>query len=203
MRFAEIETPDGAMVVGASPEMLAELLRELEGELATLGVPTELFAPGIARDHCRSVLRPAGGPVPAEVEVWFEWHNGTVGDLSAPRLLRPVELWSAEQVARWIASPPFPFGKGRFDMWDPSWFQLTGDNNGLIVTCDERPHPLVRRWNPEMHTDPLLQPSPLQVVSLCTPVSRWLRAIRDKKWLWNASMMQWEYDQDNPPSFFE
>ncbi|MBX3194178.1 MAG: hypothetical protein KF727_03640 [Microbacteriaceae bacterium] len=201
MSLTEVDTPDGLMVEGAGPELLAELLVELEREMAAAGAPSEMLAPGISPERCRELLLPICGHVPAEVEVWFEWHNGVLGGADAPRLLRGLEYWSAEQVARADPHLGLPPGKEEWE-WDRRWLRLTGDNYGLIVTTDLRSHPLVRRWNPELGTAPLSAPSPLQVVSLCTPVARWIGAIRNRWWTWNPGLRTWDYDSAGPPAFF-
>ncbi|MGE3193888.1 MAG: hypothetical protein AB7K08_10515 [Microbacteriaceae bacterium] len=201
MNLSEVDTPDGSMLVGASAGVLADLLARLENEMAAAGAPTEALAPGIAPERCREVLRPIEGSIPEEVEVWFQWHNGMLGGTRQPRLLRGLDFWSAEQAASADQSGGLPFGEAEWE-WDPRWFRLTGDNYGLIVTTDQRPHPLVRRWNPEIGTSPLHEPSPLQVVSLCTPVARWIEAIRERWWIWDPRTDAWDYDPGGPPSFF-
>jgi hypothetical protein len=85
--------------------------------------------------------------------------------------------------------------KGQEDwQWDPRWLQIMGDANGLAIFCGGEPTsaPLVRgiTWDRAYGTQ--LTQTVRQAVSLCTPVTWWIDALRHGWYRWNVSGNAWE-----------
>jgi hypothetical protein len=85
--------------------------------------------------------------------------------------------------------------KGQEDwQWNPDWIQIMGDANGLAISCDRHADdpPLVRglSWDRVYGTQP--DQTLNQVVSLCTPVTWWIDALRHGWYRWNGPGNGWE-----------
>ncbi len=187
MRVPEtIDTPDGPSVAGASAGLLGDLLVELEHELATMGAPVRLFRPGLPESTVRERFAQVGRTPPDEVVTWFTWHDGSRADTDGRWVdVFPREHWTLDSVIRRILEPDLPYGTELWE-WHPSWVHLTGDNHGLAVDFSRTTTPRVRALSEGSVSthDPGLAH---QVVSLCTPVTWWIEAIR-------SGAIQWEPD---------
>lgn len=84
--------------------------------------------------------------------------------------------------------------------WQPEWTMLVpGMGCGILVNHMSDPDvaPLVRNlW--ELTFDPQ-EGSTQQVVSLCTPVTWWIQAIRSGGWAWDTENSVWRIHQSALP----
>lgn len=178
---ATIETPNGPSVQGASPGLLAELLRELEHEVVAYGGTKSSLRQGVDLEVLRETFAFHQLSLPEELEVWFGWHDGeTRGALFCP----PSSLLSLEDSFGMRAlEMEQDVGEPLWD-WDPQWLRITGDSNaGGAIRCSSSARtPLVRTIMDEVRTHPSSTAG--QVVSLCTPVTWWIEAIRSGHYHW-------------------
>ena len=185
----EIQTERGPSLNGAGPEMLREILPQFESQLRTAGFPVERLAPGISRGELEDELSETGLTIPDEVCALLGWHNGMLDDTW---LVPRFQFASASMICRdYVATWP-PHGTEEWQ-WNPTWLRLMGPNlGGLAVRCDadQAQPPLVRVVSPEWSTQPDFVEH--QVVSLCTPVSWWIDALKDGAIRFNGT---WERDR--------
>ncbi len=185
---ATIETPRGPSVVGASPELLRELLHHYERVLAEIGYPVELFRPPLKPAEIRSRINKLGLTAPDELVTWYSWHDGSeAGPWLTPQF-GFAPLTYAEYSYRSAS-----LGSERWE-WNPGWLHVMAPNVGLGVACDgpnEQP-PMVAHVSPDEGGS---QPSQSDgwVLSLCTPVTWWLEAIESGAYTYDGG--RWEVDR--------
>jgi hypothetical protein len=197
-----IGTPRGVSVEGASADLLAELLHELEREVRNQGVPLDRFLrPGASRVDIVSEFTLAGLVAPEEAIVLFEWHDGRLEVPGAFSALPVFPLWSLEYLAGFLARTSFPpRGFGQWE-WNPNWAHIMGDQNGLAMCCADDPEspPLVRFVSDDGSTSTQDGDTTYQVVSLCTPVTWWIDSIRRGWYRWDANSGTWMRDAREQP----
>jgi hypothetical protein len=197
-----IATPQGPSVHGAGPELLGDLLEQLEQSLRDAGVPVlDYFQPRASREEVQRAFEECGLLPSEEAVVWFDWHNGDDG---YHRSLPWFDFWPLETVRRRRLDPGGQkVGVGDW-MWHPDWIQLMGDNNGVAISraLDEkgREQTLVRALSisdPEWSTQP--SGGAHQVVSLCTPVTWWIESLRAGWYQWDRVREGWHIDDAKQP----
>jgi hypothetical protein len=198
MRFdlpATVGTPRGVSVEGAGAQLLGVLLAELEVELRRQKVPLDgLLQPAANSAEVHSTFAGAGLVPPDEAVTWFGWHDGCVGVPLAEVVLPRFGFWSLKAVAMNRSQTQQWLGLEE-GQWNPNWLQIMGEADGLGISCEAHPSvsPLVRLVNFEdAGTQP--QDTQFQVVSLCTPVSWWIDALRRGWYRWDQQTQHWDYD---------
>lgn len=183
----EVQTPFGPSVEGASPDLLAELLVELEACVTAAGGTTSHLNRGLRRAEAESALATAGLPLPPELSTWFGWHNGEVWKDAwnpGPLALPASPLLTLDESLGMRAAEE-PIGVPEWD-WDPRWLRLTGEwKLGVAIRCitaDDAP--LARMIMDEMRA--YVSDTQSQVVSLCTPITWWIEAIRAGYYTWDG-----------------
>lgn len=198
---ATIDTPFGPSVEGAGAPLLAEVLVELEMELGRISFPVDRLRPGLPRAEIAARFAAVERPVPDELLTWFEWHDGaTVPPGAALLQIAPARvLLGLDAMLRFVREPPMPYGY-EVGNWQPEWTMLAPDMGcGILVNhmSDPGVAPLVRTmW--EYTFDPQEGPTQ-QVVSLCTPVTWWIEAIRSGGWAWDIENHLWRTYQSALP----
>lgn len=196
-----IATPKGLSVEGAGANLLAELLDKLEQELRKQGVPVdEYFCPGAPAAEVRSTFANNGLVAPDEAVVWFGWHDGVDRSRPSDKVLPKFFSWSlSETVTSRLKLDPNFIG---FEDWqvDPRWMQILGEQYGITVRCDDVPEnpPLVRALTfaePSYASTYTHQ----QVVSLCTPVTWWIEALRQGLFTWLPEFDGWDIQDRKLP----
>jgi len=192
---ATIGTAVGPSVEGASPTLLSELLMEMETELRRQGVPVdEYLRPPAPISVVRAGFEECGLDPPLEALAWFGWHDGPTRAPNSHKVMPMFLGWSlAESVRAYLDPKGQP--KGREDwQWDPRWLQIMGDGNGLAIFCGDAPDkaPLVRGITVDREYGTQPSQTLRQVVSLCTPVTWWIDALRHGWYRWNKHANAWE-----------
>ncbi|CAN5351264.1 hypothetical protein BH11ACT3_BH11ACT3_16270 [soil metagenome] len=180
-----VDSPLGLTVAGAGPDLLRELLAEVEAIVASL-TPQYLQSersgvkfwqgprPGLSEAEIRERLALIGVEPPAEVVTWWSWHDGW----EIPLSMSPITLQRSIQQR----TEQEDLGT-ELDQWNPDWLWVAGaSNDAIAVRCNpvEEP-PLVRRLSPWVYG---FQPDGVvehQVVSLCTPTAMMLNAIESEQ----------------------
>lgn len=200
-----VPTPQGLTVEGASPELLAELLEKYEREVVRL-VPgsCDILGPGLTHDEIISRIEPLGYHPNGEVVAWWGWHNGFVRMGIRPPHPVPLSLDiavadRASRVVRTAApSDWLP------DLWHPAWLMLDDQSRIAMRADGTLTPPPVRPHQPEMGDHTQDAEAPAQVISLCTPVTWWITAIREGWFRWNEELgMLWAYREEYPPEWWE
>ena len=187
---------DGLTVVGASPELLEELLDFLDVETRRLGVSVrDALLPGISRQQVQDELGAVGLHAPEELISWWGWSNGAKPGVIGTRsfgfnsLHNTLHSWSLET-----------HGTGDNDgTWNPSWLRVLGPGAyGVLVNCAvvDGP-PLVRDSDGWLGTADWDTDN--QVVSLCTPVTWWIQARQFGWTTWNGEIDNWMVDWEKFP----
>jgi hypothetical protein len=190
-----IGTDRGPSVDGASPALLSELLLALELEMRGQGVPVERYLrAGLSARDVEAGFRQCGLRAPDEAIEWFGWHDGPARGLGGDNVMPMFMGWSlAESIQAYLDPNGQPHGSEDWQ-WDPLWIQIMGDANGLALDCspNQAIGPRVRglTWDRKYGTQP--DQTLRQVVSLCTPVSWWIDALRHGWYRWNARGNGWE-----------
>ena len=174
--------------------LLGELLEDFEAELRTQNVPVDrLLRPPVPPKAVRAHFAQLGLDAPDEAVTLFGWRDGVEAGLG---LALPVfELASLEGVvSRYQRSR---LGLGEWD-WNPHWVQVMGGKYGLAIRCDDQPDrsPLVRSvedaaGSQDWQTD-------YQVLSLCTPVTWWIDAMRRGWYRYNPAARAWDRSGPSP-----
>jgi hypothetical protein len=179
-------TTDGFTVDGASPALLRELLDMYISTLDDLGVRTkELFVPGIPESVIRDSLAELGLVPTDELIVWWNWRNGV--KLGLPRKYVRFDFLSVERSMQGYRTDPMGMEEA---LWNPSWIRVIGPSTGIAVRLGDSANPLVRGVSPTGFTTNSPNAS-AQVVSLCTPVTWWLRAIANGWTTWVPGAEGW------------
>ena len=195
MRLPEIlESPQGFKAVGASPELLRELLDEFAVVSLRSGFDLdETCNPGIGRQEIIDAWAPQGITPPEEAIVWWGWHNGY--RMHTTNKYPGIAQISVDQSVRGYAS--MPKGDGEYS-WNPRWILLW--HNVAMDTAPTDRAPLVRATDGGMGTYP--DDTDKQVMSMCTPVTMWLTC-RENGWT-VFTPEKWTYDQERiPPEWWK
>jgi hypothetical protein len=198
MKTETVDTPDGLMLKGASPELLRELLNELFDVLGSVGLPVAAsLAPGLTSREIRELLLSRGLSAPNELTAWYETFNGTtLGPTQTPVQLFPVyDLHSLETAVALYDLEPASRGVGVEDWnWHPEWLRIAEPVQSLAVRCsaDEEGPPLVRAVGHDYNTQ--AANPPYQVVSLCTPVAWWIEELQNGSYVWDAARGLWNVE---------
>jgi hypothetical protein len=197
-----IGSPDGPTVEGASPALLRDLLNEFERELRDRKVPVDdYFAPGASKRDIRAEFESNGLIVPAELVVWFEWHNGATGVRGSEYVIPIHTFASLRETFDWYDDPGgWPKGLQPWQ-WNPNWLQITRNGSGIAVCCEkeERISPLARAVTPDGEFGTQPDKTARQVVSLCTAVVWWIDGLRTDAYVWQPQHSAWKYDHARQP----
>jgi hypothetical protein len=156
--------------------------------------------PGLPEDEVRSAAEAVGLTLPAEVLVWWGWHDGT-GSLTAKSALgldllylpmaSAFRLYETERRnAALVADGSDPLSQD--DVWPRAWLPLSTKGAGMMMVCDcgvaeGGPTP-IRHVDHEFfdrsHT-PVAD-------SLGTAVGWWIDAIDRGAWSYNRERGHWE-----------
>jgi len=189
---ATIPSPRGMTVEGASAGLLSELLGDLETEMRKQKVPVDRWlAPPASPETVRSEFADIGLIAPDEAIAWFGWHNGVQSVAGSNGALPVFEGISLQVSKRKFTGSRL--GQGEWD-WNPNWLQIMGWKYGIAVSCAGVPDepPLVRSVEDEWMTQEWQTDH--QVVSLCTPVTWWIDAIRRGAYVFDRSTNWWQRD---------
>lgn len=174
--------------------MLEDLLRALEVELVTHGVPVnEFLKPGADPRSIRAEFASSGLIAPAEAVAWFEWHDGRYEVPGSEEALPVFEAWSLDYLRAEREDPHSQRrGYGEWD-WNPGWIHLMGDQTALAMCCTAPPdeNPLVRMVSTDGFNGTQDHQTARQVVSLCTPVTWWIDSLRRGFYTWDAKASAW------------
>ncbi len=198
-----IHTPDGLSVEGASPELLISLLGEYESALEGLRPGcAEAFRPGLPADAIISRFAPLGYVPNDEVIAWWGWHDGLHDSDLNPPGVTPFRLDAAVDLVlkmhRGVVRPP----DWLFDTWHPAWIPFDYTATLAIRGDSAQVPPPVRPQQPEMGDHTQDAPAPAQVISLCTPVTWWITAIREGWRRWDEERgMIWAFRDEYPPEW--
>ncbi|WP_148071147.1 hypothetical protein [Curtobacterium sp. PhB115] len=171
-----VMTPGGLSVRGAGPELLAELLLEVDAVCLRDGYDLqETMAPGVTREVIDAAWAPRGIAVPEEAIVWWGWHNGARPDLGRYAGVRQVSVaFSAES---WDLKTK---GTSAYT-WNRSWIPVWGPGPDHIA-IDTRDHRDVSVRATEFDLNTQETADTPGVISLCTPITWWLTA-RAEGWV--------------------
>jgi len=175
-------------VEGASASLLGDLLADFEAELRKQRVPVDrLLVPPASPDTVGKQFAEIGLSPPDEAVTLFGWCNGIAPGLG---LAFPVfESVPLDGMTRWYKT--WRLGLGEWD-WNPNWVQVMGGKYGLAMSCAEEPDqpPLVRSVEDSWGTQDWQTDH--QVVSLCTPVTWWIDAMRRGWYTYDPSARAWD-----------
>jgi hypothetical protein len=189
------------MLEGSSPDLLRTLLHELDDEVRARGVDVDAWAaPGIPHEVARRTLSSVGLSLPAEVAVWFEWHNGL--NPEGPRGFPYPNFENAsidEAVRRYRETRAFIAPAGPADPpaealelgVGEGWLRLVSSNYGLAVDCSTN-EDIPRIRNAE--DDFFFEPERYRARSLCTFVAWRLYGIRNGAYRWEGEGRGWAID---------
>jgi hypothetical protein len=192
----------GVSVLGASADLLKDLLETFEYQLRKAGVPVDqLLRPGASRAAVQEEFRSSGLNAPEEVIALLGWHNGRYETIEAASALPVFSVRSLEYLAadrKRAVSRPIGFGEWE---WNPNWVHVMGDQFGLAVCCSDDPEnpPLVRSTDDDGAGQTQDWQTERQVVSLCTPVTWWIDSMRRGWYVWNKESGTWHRDQQAQP----
>jgi len=170
------------MLFGSSPELLVELLTELERLLKRAGSPVERLGAGLAPNQVVDILASAGLGAPAELVAWFGWHNG--GEANSPEAAQVIpgvfvtslEEAIARQETLLVGLADVAKTRPNADedgYWGAprGWLGISDDNYGPAVDCEGSPRmpPRIRATTPFFGDDP-----GHRAVSMCTLVAWWI-----------------------------
>jgi hypothetical protein len=199
---ATVGSPRGVTVEGASPALLAELLKEFEVELRNQGIEIDrLLRPGATRQSVIDEFRASELDAPDEAIVLFGWHNGRFEVPGAFSALPVFAAWSLEYLAAARdRSADEPRGFGEWE-WNPNWIRIMGDQYGIAMCCADRPEnaPLIRFVSDDLVDGTQDWQTERQVVSLCTPVTWWIESLRRGWYRWIPATQEWKRDVDDQP----
>jgi len=185
----------GMTVEGASAALLHDLLEDFEKELRKQGVPVaRLLRPPASAEAVRGGFAQLDLLAPDEAIALFGWCNGIEPGLE---LALPVfEASSLEAMTRRYQTSRL--GLGEWD-WNPSWVQVMGSKYGLAISCADDPAqpPLVRAVEDSAGTQS--SQTQHQVVSLCTPVTWWIDAMRRGWYRCEPDARAWDRSGPSPP----
>jgi hypothetical protein len=204
--------PDGPLAQGSSPELLSALLSELDEMLLANKVPVaDLLSPGVSEEYVLSQMGSVGLTPPAELLVWFGWHNGatraegrpSIAGVALPAFV-PGSVRSSGAHYRLHLGVPETSTNVVGEL-DPDlealyvgmgggvgWFPLAADGNGMLIECN-----ISAGTAPKLHSYDLEFDSPdarhlLRAVSLCTIATWWLEEISSGAWAWDADRKAWD-----------
>ena len=187
-----------ATVQGASPELLHELLRVFDTELAAGGLPlADAFAPGLERGVVEDALHAEGLAAPEEAIVWFGWHNGSaVRGQPIPNLV-PVSLHDAVRIYHAITDERPPAGDDP-DAWyafaGPGWLRLGAETLDVALDCRSASESSLLR---QPSYDFEEESGKRQAKSLCTWVVWRILALRNGAYgHFSTSEWAWEFHPD-------
>lgn len=200
--FQFVDTDDGPMLQGACPELLVDLLEQLDDEARRAGAIIESWvAPGVQEDVVRERLAAVGLSMPAEVAAWFAWHNGftssapvgspypNFGNVSLERAIdghRRLASFLADLAPDDGPAEVYEFGTG------PGWLRLSGETIGLAVDCStDDALPRIRFSSEDFFWEPVRY----RARSLCTWVAGRLYGIRNGAYEWDPSVSRWRIDK--------
>ena len=190
-----VGTPAGPSVEGASAPLLSELLAAFERELRAQSVPVDDYLrPGVPASEVQAGFEECGLQAPLEALAWFGWRDGPTRTPNSHLVMPMFMGWSLAECVRAYVNPKGqPKGNEPWQ-WDPRWLQIMGDANGLAIFCggaaDEAP--LVRGLTQDREYGTQPDQTLRQVVSLCTPVTWWIDALRHGWYRWNVGANAWE-----------
>lgn len=195
MRLPDIlDSPEGLSAVGASPELLSELLDEFAFVSRRAGFDLdETCNPGIGRQEIIDAWAPYAITPPEEAIVWWGWHNGY--RMHNTNKNPGIAQISVNQSVVGYASRPK--GDGEYS-WNLRWVLLWHDISMDVGPADRAP--LVRATEGGMGTHP--DDTGKQVVSMCTPVTMWLSCRENESTVFTPET--WTYDGNRiPPEWWK
>lgn len=178
-----------------------QLLVRMEEHWRQQGAPiAEAVHPGASKAALSTAERRLGLRFPAEVRLWFEWHDGTQGGgpIGAPTFYSyPFAFFTLDTAVKeslWArdmaASLQGAFEPGRV-LWDASWLVLSKTPVGemLVVECSQAggtPAPVrIIEWSDERVTK-------VRFASLTDYVSRIVREMDEGRMRFDAASGWWE-----------
>lgn len=201
------QTRLGPSVDRPSPELLTELLSELDQCLRQAGVPADALRPGLHCEVIRSRAAAAGLTFHPEVVTWFEWQNGASPERSEiVHALPQVRLASLnealaryadtqEMLETWSEDPEL-----REMHWgrDTGWLALVDESSGLTVEASAPPERSPGIHN--AHNMFTLETDTGRAVSLCTYVVWLVEGLRAGAHDLSALSGFWDSDMDKMSS---
>jgi hypothetical protein len=196
-----IQTPDGPMLTGSSPDLLQTLLIRYEEVLTSLGGPVaDTMNPGLGSFEVEIKLRSRGLSCPDELLVWFGWHNGVM--LEGLRTAGIPGLFPAGLDACLAA-----YDQSRSELEDyveldldyeslaygatEGWLRLQSISESIAVECArDGASPPRTRWANLDFTDPTYA-GRFRAVSLCTTVARWIESAEAGAFEWRPTDHRW------------
>jgi cell wall assembly regulator SMI1 len=192
------------------PRLLsAELLDQLASRWRSSRWPgVDLLNPGLTDDEIDAATDPLGFRLPAEVRLWWRWHDGI--SVAADQPVRPAEFGAGgrwylplaaaideykvmRDVAAKLAVEDSPPGVTRDDWWPKQLFPITKTSGGTVTACDCS----VRQEtaSPIHIVDYEDGPAgPPQAPSFGTTILWWIMAIDTGAWFYDADEKRWNYD---------
>ena len=175
---------EGLTVVGASADLLRELLEAYEWECARAGASlVDIYAKGLSPSEIEDRFAAIGIVPPAELVVWWSWYDGVIPGYPPGPLWERLSLDTAIGIYEHEDLGLFE------DQWNPDWIRVTGwgANIGVAASCASSGiPPLIRLVAPgERSTQPTDDNN--QVVSLCTPVAWWCLGLAKGWTVWDPA----------------
>jgi hypothetical protein len=181
---------------------LRTLLEQLEAHLHRQHAPiVSSWRPGLATGEASSVVEASlGWRLPVEMEVWFQWHNGTEIGASAYFTGSDFQLLSLDKcLARYRLMREIAERLERDDPvftadehWHPRWFpfaeRLSGDT--LFVDSDVSEGDASPVHYYATHDVPHLAQEP-SVPSLTDAVAVWVELFERRLWYYDPERSRW------------
>ena len=194
-------TDEGPMAKGSSPELLVELLAELDREVAP-HVGSLRAQPGTSADEVRRSIGQFGLEAPDELVVLYGWHDGITPKRKSPypdfgiTSLRVSCIGYDTRHTGFLRDSPtaedidaITWGGG------PGWFPLYPAQYTIVVDCNGPADvsPRVRFTDIEFEDKQFPRISG-QAVSLCTVITWRIEGIRSGVYTWNTQNGEWDTD---------
>lgn len=192
-----VQTLDGLSVQPRGPEVLQGLLSDYEAALHGAGFPVHgALRPGISEGTVRDQFGRVGLEPGPELLVWYGWRDGFTGDMRLPSphmgpgidVFLPLE----ESIDRYMHDR-----QKDYLAWPAEWVRLISTQHGIIARCvPEDPQLLMAA---RIDALPGEEGAPPTIVSLCTPITWWVEAIRNGNYQFDRSSGRWDSDYRDLP----
>jgi cell wall assembly regulator SMI1 len=185
----------------SSASLLTErMLDELKARWREQEAPIlQALRPGLDPSEMQAATEPLGIRLPAEVRVWWGWHDGAKPSLTSHAIgLDWLYLTLEDALARCGeeragAADAVEEGVSPPQTWQPGWLPLATRGDGAVMVCDcsvpEAASTPVHRVHWEKFGEGSLVPV---APSLGTVVLWWIGALDRGAWVYDRKRRRWE-----------